>query len=321
MVTRTALAVALALAGCQSHDREVAPRVETGGGAAAMASGSDLGGGTATSAAALGSGSAYDESDMPEADKRPKRDEPEPVDPGKQLAELGAVPAWQAVVDRTRYLARRGQRGVVYGTLGDAIQAGSDGSAGSGSAGSVASTYTWLVDDTEGNGALAIRAQLDAPGKPGDRVALAGAWALDDARRWYWQVASATALPPAPASTLKEPRAQPGHAIATGDLPAGVRPISKARENDVVYFTLAGPAPVLDGDGWPVTDELGNPVAAILNLPGEHASYGAQDLRTADERWTLRRGQTYWVHVGVVHDHGRDKPLTMNARTAPVRVQ
>jgi len=36
----------------------------------------------------------------------------DPPDPGKQIAELGAIPAWQAVVDRTLYLARRGQKGV-----------------------------------------------------------------------------------------------------------------------------------------------------------------------------------------------------------------
>jgi hypothetical protein len=45
-------------------------------------------------------------------------EEPEPPDPGKQIADLGAVPAWQAVVDRSQYLERRGQHGVVYGTLG-----------------------------------------------------------------------------------------------------------------------------------------------------------------------------------------------------------
>jgi hypothetical protein len=304
MVKRALIVLAVA---CQSHDTPT-PRVETSGSAAVPVA-------TSRDAAAIA------EPDVPDVDKQPKHEEPEQVDPGKQLVELGAVPAWQAVVDRTHYLERRGGKGVVYGTLGDAV---------------ADSPFTWLVDDTEGNGALAIRVKLDAPGKPGDRVALGGAWALDELteavgsggsggtrviRRWYWHVSSRTALPPAVASTLKEPPAAPGHAIANGDLPAGVRPISKARENDTVYFTLAGQPPVLDGDGWPVADELGNPVAAILNLPGEHASYGAQDMRAADERWTLKRGQTYWVHVGVVHDHGKDKPLTMSARTVPVRVK
>src|SRR5829696_3680908 len=47
--------------------------------------------------------------------------EPEPVDPGKLIADLGAISAWQAVIDRAQYLARRGQHGVVYGTLGGPI--------------------------------------------------------------------------------------------------------------------------------------------------------------------------------------------------------
>ena len=300
MVNRALLLVVLALA-CQSRDAP--PRGETGGSAAPKP-------------IAIDAGSAVAEPDLPEVDKQPKHDEPDPVDPGKQLVELGAVPAWQAVVDRAQYVERRGQKGIVYGTLGEPI------ATGSGSA--VEQTpYTWLVDDTEGNGALAIRAKLPSPSqaKAGDRVALAGAWVVDDGRRWYWHVTTVTALPPAPPSKLKDAPSPPGHAIANGELPAGVRPISKAEENDAVYFTLAGPPPVLDGDGWPVADELGNPVAAILNLPGEHASYGAQDLRTPDERWTLKRGQTYWVRVGVVHKHGADKPMTMSARTAPVRVQ
>jgi|HubBroStandDraft_6_1064221.scaffolds.fasta_scaffold11661_3 hypothetical protein len=302
MVKRALLVIVVA---CQSH--EAPPRVETGGSAVPVVVKNPI-----------DAGSAIGEPDLPDVDKQPKRDEPEQVDPGTQLAELGAVPAWQAVVDRTHYLERRGQKGVVYGTLADVVVVPAVGS-GSGSA--APSPFTWLVDDTEGNGALAIRVKLASAGKPGDRVALAGAWALDDDHRWYWHVTSATALPPAPPRSLKEPLAAPGHAIVNGDLPAGVRPISKAQENDAVYFTLAGPPPTLDGDGWPVADELGNPVAAIVNLPGEHASYGAQDLRTLDERWTLKRGQTYWVRIGAVHKHGADKPMTMNARTAPIRVQ
>jgi hypothetical protein len=59
---------------------------------------------------------------------------------------------------------------------------------------------------------------------------------------------------------------------------------------------------------------------ALLNLPGERATYGGQDMRAADERWTLRRGVTYWVRIGRIRRHGVDKPATINARTAPIRV-
>jgi hypothetical protein len=288
MVKRALVLLAFA---CQAHDTP-APRVETGGSAVPISVDASIG----------SAGSAVAEPDLPDVDKQPKHEEPEHVDPGKQLGELGAVPAWQAVVDRTQYLERRHQKGVVYGTLAD----GSDGS------------DALLVDETEGNGSLAIHTKLAQPGKAGDRVALAGAWAVDDAHHWYWHAASSTALPAIAAGSAAS--SPPGHVIASGALPAGARPISKADDGAAVYFTLAGPSPVLDGDGWPVADELGNPVAAIVNLPGEHASYGAQDMRTPDERWTLKRGQTYWVRVGVVHKHGPDKPMTMMARTPPVRV-
>jgi len=109
-------------------------------------------------------------------------EEEPPPDSNKTIIRLGAIPAWQAVIDRTRYLARRDQRGVVYGTIAASEP-----------------PYTWLVDDTEGNGALAIRAALGMKGaKEGDRVALAGAWKLDDQRRWYWGVDQLTVLPAAP---------------------------------------------------------------------------------------------------------------------------
>jgi hypothetical protein len=264
-----------------------------------------------------------------------KPEEPDPVDVGKAIADLGAIPAWQAVVDRAQYLARRGQQGVVFGTLGSAIQV-----AAAGDAGFVASPYTWLVDDTEGNGSLAIRVALDgtAPpsggaaggaqvpaaskAKPGDRIAIRGAWALDDERRWYWRADDVTALPPAPPPNPKDgPPAAPGHKIVDAGVPPGTKRISKAGDGDFVFFQLVGAPPAIDGDGWPVADELGNPVAVLLNLPGEHASYGAQDMRTADERWQLKRGSVYVVRVGIVHHHGPDKPATMNAKTAPVKVR
>ena len=269
-----------------------------------------------------------------------------PDDPDKVLDDLHAVPAWQAVVDRTQYLARRGQHGVVYGTLGapivlppspgTAAGSGSGSAAGSGAgSGSAvgsgasavpapASPYTWLVDDTDGNGALAIRVELGkyAPkAKTGDRVALGGAWVLDDAKHYVWKVDALQPLPPAKPSDSKEPVSPPGHALVTGDFPAGVKRISLAKEGDAAYFTVVGSPPTVDGDGWPVADELGNPVVGLLVLPGERASYGAQDMRTPDERWQLKRGQTYWVRISRFHKRGADKPMTIVARTPPVWVR
>jgi hypothetical protein len=269
----------------------------------------------------------------PDASEEPVR-EPEPPDPGKAIADLGAVSAWQAVIDRAQYLARRGQHGVVFGTVGTPIMVpgppppppppDAGVAAKPIDAGLVPSEYVWLVDDTEGNGALAIRVALGKFAdkvKQGDRVALGGAWTLDEARRWYWKVDALQPLPPAPPSDIKDPPSPPGHDIQMGNLPQGARTISVAKDGDAVYFMLTGPnQPVMPGEGWPVADSLGSPTFALLNLPGERPSFGGQDLRTPDERWQLKRGQTYWVRIGKIRKPAPDKPALINARTAPVRV-
>ncbi len=252
-------------------------------------------------------------------------EEPDVPDPGKRIAELGAIPAWQAVVDRAQLLGRRDQHGVVYGKIGPAVMVLAPPADGSGSAAKpalVASSYVWLIDDTEGNGSLGIRVALgQKSAKLGDRVALGGAWMLDDARRWYWKVDSLQAVPPGAISDVKEPPpAEPNHAIVNGNLVAGSRTITVARDNDSVYFQLVGRSPTNDGDGWAVANELGDTVYALLVLPGERASFGAQDMRAADERWALKRGQTYQVRIGRIRSRGPDKPVVIHARTAPVRV-
>jgi len=222
------------------------------------------------------------------------------------VAKLGAVPVWQTVVDRARYLERRGQRGIAYGSLGDAAT----------------SPYRWLVDDTEGNGALAIRIALP-PGQTaasGDRVAVGGAWAVDDTQSWFWRATTVTPLPALPAIKPKDPLAQPGHVAAEGELPRDARPISAAKEGELCYFSVVTDPPVLDGEGWLVADSPAGRPYALLNMVGERASFGAQDLREPGERWRLKRGETYWVRIGPVHRHGAEKLATINARTAPVRV-
>ena len=298
-------ALLLVLVACQNHDAPA--RTETG---------------SATSTAVADAPRA----DLPEearVDARVKVDEPEtPPDPGKQIYELGAVPAWQAVIDRNQYLDRRDQHGVVYGTLGASITVRHPGVEDAGFI-ETSTPYTWLVDDSEGNGALAIRVALggNVTPKQGERLALSGAWALDPDRRWFWKVSLVTGLAPAAPSKAKDPPATATHVVVDGELPTGARPISLAKETDAAYFTVVGGVPLADGDGWLVADELGNPPYALLNMPGERPSFGAQDLRTPDERWTLKRGQTYWVRIGPVHKHGTDKPATINAHTAPVRVK
>jgi hypothetical protein len=306
MVTRHALVVAaaaLTLVACQSQDTGT-PRSQSG-------------------SSSTGDAQQFASSDADLVEERidagAKPDEPEAPDPGTLIDDLGAVPAWQAVVDRSQYLARRGQHGVVFGTLGEIISTPVP------DAGVQPTPYTWLVDDTEGNGALAIRVLLDKRAdavKAGERVALGGAWILDADRRYYWKVDELTKLPPAPPSDLKDTPVTPGHDPISAPLPPGARTISVAQDNDIVYFMVIGRPPAIDGDGWPVGDALGTPVRALLNLPGERPSFGAQDFRTPDERWRLKRATVYWVRIGKVRrPNGPDKPAVINARTAPVKMQ
>jgi len=333
-VARVLGAVVLALgAGCQGRGSEDVQRVERGSGSAKPRADA---GQPADAAPVADEGSA-----------KPKVDEPElPTDPSKAIAELGAVSAWQAVIDRAGYLVRRDQHGVVYGVYAGPVMVADPAAPAVDAgvhvdAGLVPSKLGWLVDDTEGNGSLAIR--VDFGGKSlvnGERVALGGAWVLDEAREYYWKVDNLSHLPAGTKSTIAEPLAEPGHAISDGAMPAGARRISLAKDDDLVVFSLVGAPPANDGDGWPVGDELGSPVVALLNLPGERASYGGQDMRTASEHWTLKRGQSYWVRIGKIHKRGGDKsgerptrstagggaelvdkPFTVNARTAPVRIK
>ncbi len=308
--------------------------------------------------AAIADASVPDDAEVADG-ARPE--EPEPPDPGKVIDDLGAISAWQAVVDRWRLLGRRHQRGVVYGRVGPAIlmPAPTSGSGfGSGSAivrdagppadaALIASPYTWLVDDSEGEGWLGIRIALGGrtsragaqrQGGPqkrsptpmtateGDRVAIGGAWQLDDQRRWYWKADWVKPIPkrpapaPAPASRFPVPTV-PTHELATSGLIPGARPITLAKEGDIAYFQLVGRAPTTEGDGWPVANQLGDRVYAYLVFPGERPSYGAQDMRTPDERWSLRRARTYAVQVGRIRTRDPDEPVVIRARSAPVWIK
>lgn len=321
MVTRLLILFAL-VAGCQGG----------GSGGGSTGSGSSGSGPMPEDTAGSDVPSIPDDADVASPtilDALNKPEEPEPPDPGKVIADLGAISAWQAVIDRAQYLGRRNQRGTVFGRVGPMIlepgpaPAPVDGGV-TPDAGMVPSPYVWLVDDTEGNGTLGIRIKLDGKAKEGDRIAISGAWELDDQKRWYWRVDAIESVPPPGPSDLKDPpAASPSHGIVNGDLPSGARTISVSRDNDAVYFQIVGPPPVTEGDGWLVANELGDVPFALLALPGERPSYGGQDMRAPDERWQLKRGQTYWVRIGKIRKRGTltdPKPALINARTAPVRV-
>ena len=201
----------LALAACGEPRRESQPaRTEPGGGS-----------GPTDARAARNPADAADLLTLtPDASTAP------PDEPPASSDVAGAIPAWQAVVDRDRYLARRGQKAILTGRVGaEAIAPGARG------------TVRWLVDDTEGNGALAIR--MGITGKPpadGTRVAVEGAWALDDQRRWYWQVEALSPLDEPGPATPADPPSPPGHQINVGSPPSGWKPISKAKDGGIVTF-------------------------------------------------------------------------------------
>ena len=255
-----------------------------------------------------------------------------PSDPDLAIARLGAIPAWEAVVQRDWFLARRKQHGIVYGRLGTEILEPAPAAAAVAPSPSrspppsppaapalVSTGQHWLIDDTEGGGALAIRVAFGGAKLPeaGTRLGVGGAWALDDADRWYWKADTVTRLPP-PAAPPELPY-PPGHTVAVVAPPReGLRPVSKAIDNGVILFQVLA-APREEGEGWKIGDELGSPVAAILYFPGERPSYGGHDLRQPSERWQLKRAITYWVRTGKVRKKDKDAPATLNAVSPPAR--
>jgi hypothetical protein len=233
----------------------------------------------------------------------------EPDEPVEDVAaeDLGAVPAWRAVVDRDMYLARRGQHGVVFGRVGAAI-AGSE--------------QRWLIDETEGNGALAIRVHFAVqPPATGMRVAVGGAWTLDESRHWFWQADAVTPLPDddAPPPAAPDSPVLPGLVVITAMPPGKVRTPDKVRDGDLMQFTVVS-VPTRVGDGWGVSDQRWGTLQLYLRLPGEHPSFGGHDLRAPDERWTLKKQGTYWVRIGKVRRREGELP-SVDALTPPVRLQ
>ncbi|CAN5913451.1 hypothetical protein BH11MYX2_BH11MYX2_09600 [soil metagenome] len=298
------------------------------------------------SQSSVGSAAVPAEPDEPDAGSGSaaptKPEEPEAPDPGKVIDQLGAIPAWQAVIDRYLYVARRGQSGIVFGRVGPAVlqlapppppalvvPGLTPPKASKPEDRLEASGYTWLVDDTEGNGALAIRVLFDTKKPPtaqGDRVAVRGAWDLDAKNRWFWKSAGVETVPAAMPSDIAEPQpAIPDHSITTGPLPSGAHTISVAKDGDLAYFQITGPMPVTEGDGWQVADAFGAPAVALLSLPGERPAYGGQELRAADEKWHLKRQKTYVVRIGKIRKRGNintgGKPALISARTAPTELK
>jgi hypothetical protein len=297
--------VLLALSACQGQGSE-APKQPVGSGSS-QAAGPDDSNDTAGRGSAGASATAA---------PVPKLTAPQ------LIAQLGAVPVWESVVQRGQLLARRGQRGVLYGRVGPAVGEGA---------------LVWLIDDTEGEGSLAARTSFPgAPPPEGSRIVATGAWALPEVPvpaapasataaapvavappRWVWQVEASSSLPEDGAPPVNS--SPIGHEPKAGTRPAEAVPISKAKDNDLVVFQVLT-APRRLGEAWLVGDQLGSPPIAMLSLPGDRASYGGIDFRQPDEQWRLRRGVTYLVRIGKIRRKDPSKPATINARNAPIKL-
>ena len=123
-MVRALVAAAVCLA-CQGQPTGGAGVGPGSGSAAGDASAARDARGSAGSAAGDMPGSAGSAGDLRgsagDAEPHARPEEPDVPDPGRVIAELGAIPAWQAVVDRAQLLARRGQHGVVYGRVGPPV--------------------------------------------------------------------------------------------------------------------------------------------------------------------------------------------------------
>lgn len=226
----------------------------------------------------------------------------------KALTAVGAVPVWEAVINRGRYLARRRLQGAVYGYLGGSI----DG-------------YRLLIDETEGAGALAIRITTDTDEllelHEEQRLVSWGAWQIDDQKRWYWKserlaglASDEKSLPQGTASI------QGMQIVSIPEPPVDAQPVSqRATSGDILFQIHAVPA--RPTDGWEIADKTEDAPVALLLLPGEQAAYGDQDYRAPDEHWNLKPRVTYAVQVRRFWSSSEDELTRMRAINAPRSIE
>ncbi|MCG8418173.1 MAG: hypothetical protein MJE77_09555 [Proteobacteria bacterium] len=247
-------------------------------------------------AAVVDTGPADTGSGQPALFKHRERSEKE------ALHALGAVPAWQAVVERGRYLSRRGRQGIIYGRLGGVVQPARPTIRDRGHhRESLPADYHWFIDETEGQGALAIRVAADGDISPGQRLVMWGAWHVDRERAWYWRAGRIEVLDSAEPTDLDHGPGDgpPGsHVIATINRPPrGARPVSEIERGpgDILFeVTRIATDPT---SGWDISDPGTRRPVARLVLPGDRATYGAQDLRSPGEYWRLTRRVQYVVRI------------------------
>lgn len=216
-------------------------------------------------------------------------------DEGRALAELEALPAWSAVLERYRLLDRRGQEGVVYGLLAEVDD------------------ELRLVDETRGQGALSIPVALPLEVSPPLRLVLWGAWQVTEDRHWRWQARRMRRL----AESGQTPAYQPGLLAREAEPPENLVPASAAsRRGGAISFSVLERGSRA-GDGWLIADEVrGRPVARLL-LPGEEPTYGGQSSVTEAERWVLPRNLRFWIEIGRFRPAQEGRLPTYDARSPP----
>ena len=217
------------------------------------------------------------------------------------LAQLGAIPPWQAVIERSKYLARRNATGIIYGTVGDRVGAN-----------------VQVIDESQGNGLLAVLAEIKGAVNTGDRVVVWGGWHADEHNRWLWRPTRAEKL--ASRANAKPFTYAPGHTIAEVTKPpkGSVLVSSLKRRGDIIFQVTRKPRST--GAGWIIADRSQWKPIAILLLPGEREPYGGQDFTSSDERWHLERDITYTVHVKPYRKRKDGKLSVMHADSPPLRV-
>ena len=227
----------------------------------------------------------------------PSAAQPLPIPPDSSeldaLRALAAIPAWQAVVNRGNYLARRKQSGIIYGQLGELVAADASPSP--------AAPYRWLIDETEGSGSLAIRLHAESWDDlaAGQRIVVWGAWHVDAELTWYWRTSRIALLEPGQANPDRNAMVSPsGHQIVElSEPPTDAVAVSEVEAGPVDLLFQVTRIPSDPRAGLEIADRSDWKATARLFLTGERTNYGGQDLRAANERWKLVRGVTYAVRI------------------------
>lgn len=216
------------------------------------------------------------------------------------LLALGSLPAWSAVLERYRLLARRDESGLAHGLLVE-----HEG-------------QLRLVDESEGQGSLSIPVRLPSGVElaPPRRVVLWGAWHSSESGNFVWEATGVETLKPA----TRLPEFLPGLVARDKEPPEALQlPSAVSRRGGAISFSVHQRQDRI-GDGWLISERPGIAPVARLLLPGEREPYGDQSLITESERWQLRGNHQYWLEIGRFRPRADGGLPVYRARTPPFRL-